>query len=99
MAYDDSGVSLAASDPNPTIDQYDDGGSSADYSSILSSVGQWGTEIAAVVTNRPLTVSPSGATFVGPSPSSAVPPMSSTTKLLLVGALVVGGVIAFHYLS
>lgn len=93
---DDSGVSLSASDPNPSIDQIDDGGSSSDFSSNLSSVAQWGTEIAAMVTGRSVSISPSGTAVIGPVPS-VTPPMSPTTKLLIVAVLVAGGVALFHY--
>src|SRR6266851_360224 len=95
--FDDSGISLSASDPNPSIDQVDDYGSSADYSSTVNSIGQWGTEIASLVTGRPVAYVPNargGLTPIG-APGSTVgnsPPMSSTTKLLMV-VLGVGAVV------
>lgn len=94
---DDSGVSLSASDPNPSIDQIDDGGSSSDFSSNLSSVAQWGTEIAAMVTGRSVSISPSGTAVIGAPVPSVTPPMSPQTKLLIVAVLVAGGVALFHY--
>lgn len=97
---DTSGISLSASDPNPTIDQTDDLGSSFDFSSFLNTATQWGTEIAGMVTGRPVAVSPSGVIVGTPGggstgglfPTAPKPPMSTTTKLLLVG-LVAGGVV------
>jgi hypothetical protein len=69
--FDESGISLSASDPNPSIDQEEDFGSSADYSSILNSVGQWGTEIASVVTGRPVAYAPTPAAEFGQSAQQA----------------------------
>jgi len=90
--YDDSGISLSASDPNPSIDQFDDGGSSADFSSLVNSAGAWGTEIASVITgNRPApAVTPyysgtySGGPLVRPTATSG------TTKLLIAGLVIAG---------
>ena len=89
---DTSGVSLSTSDPNPSIDQYDDGGSSADWSSVVNTAGQWGLEIASIVNNnsRPAyPVTGSGAPYPSYVPG-ATAPSSKTTKLLLI-ALVLGG--------
>jgi hypothetical protein len=99
--YDDSGMSLSASDPNPSIDQVDDYGSSSDYSNVLGSVMQWGTEIASVVTGNPVPYSPTASGGVGygaPYPAVAAP-MNSTTKLLLGIIVVVGGYLAIQALS
>jgi hypothetical protein len=103
--FDESGISLSASDPNPSIDQEEDFGSSADYSSILNSVGQWGTEIASVVTGRPVAYAPTpgggirpiGAT--GSYVTGGLTPVNSTTKLFLGVLVVVGGLLAIQHLS
>lgn len=94
---DDSGISLSASDPNASLDQSEDGGSSTDYSAIVNSVGQWGTEIASLVTRTPVAyaTSPNGTLMpIGAPGSSVSVPMSSTTKLLLAAIVVAGMVIA-----
>lgn len=87
--FDDSGISLSASDPNPSVDQGSDFGSSADFSTLVGTVGQWGTEIASVVTGRPVAYATgsSGAPIPIGAPGSYVgnsPPMSQGTKLLMV---------------
>jgi hypothetical protein len=90
--FDDSGVSLSASDPNPSIDQFDDGGSSSEFSSTVNSVAQWGTEIAGLVTGR--AVAPSGGYIRTGAPYPAPIAMKSSTKMLILvlgaGALAVG---------
>lgn len=102
--FDDSGISLSASDPNPSIDQVDDYGSSADYSSILNSAGQWGTEIASLVTGRPVAYAPTpsgGLTPIGAAGSYVgnSPPMTSSTKLLMLGFGVAAVVVLVHVLG
>lgn len=92
--FDDSGLSLSASDPNPTIDQIDDGGSSADFSSTLSSTMQWGTEIAAAVTAGSSPVRTSG----GPLPSATVK-ANPTTKVLMLALGVAAAVAVVYYVS
>lgn len=91
-AFDFSGVSLAASDPNPTIDQMDDGGASSDFSSLASTAGNLGTEIAGIVSGSSLAPMAPAPTLLtsGIAPASA-PQMSSTT-MLLIAALFLGGV-------
>jgi hypothetical protein len=103
--FDDSGISLSASDPNPSIDQYDDGGSTTDWSGIVSSAGQWGTELASILSNRPIAYAP-GVSGGAPMPIGAYgsyvgnqPPTSSTTKLLMVVLGVGAAVVLIHVLG
>ncbi len=44
-SFDDSSISLASVDPNPTQDQVGDGGSSENFSSILQTVQTFGTHL------------------------------------------------------
>jgi hypothetical protein len=102
--FDLSGISLSASDPNPSIDQYDDGGSSTDWSGVVSSAGQWGTELASVIMNRPVAYAPNayGAPTPIGAPGSYVgnsPPMSNNTKLLMVVLGVATAVALIHFVG
>jgi hypothetical protein len=45
--------SMASVDTNPTFDQYDDGGSSLDFSALLSQAASVGGEIAQAVNGGP----------------------------------------------
>lgn len=103
MALDDSGISLASSDPNPTIDQIDDGGGAAQWSSVAGAVGQWGTELASVITGQPVAYAPAPGARGLPIPIGAPgsyvgnsPPMSSTTKLLIAALLLGGLIVVIH---
>src|SRR5947209_21518 len=79
--FDESGLSLSASDPNPTIDQLGDGGASSDFSSSLSSVAQWGTEIANIVSSRMAVPTHVPAGYSGASVMS--PSAAHSQKLML----------------
>lgn len=91
--FDDSGVSLSASDPNPTIDQIDDGGSHSDFSTAFQSAMQWGTEIAGAVSGAAYQAR-SGAPI--PPPTPAVNPQ---TKLLMLGLGIAAAVAVIYYVS
>ncbi len=101
--FDDSGISLSASDPNPSIEQSDDFGAGYDFSSIIGSAGQWGTEIASVITGRPVAYAPGrgGPVPIG-APGSYVgnsPPMTPITKLLIVILIVGGGTVLIRSMN
>jgi hypothetical protein len=91
--FDDSGVSLSSSDPNPSLDQYDDGGDSSDFSSTVSSAASWGTEITKLISG---VASSSAVAARGRAPLPPVA-MQSSTKLLMVG-LGVAAAVAVIYL-
>jgi len=57
-SFDSSDFSMSSVASNPTMDIFDDGGSSADFSNALQSATQLGSEIAGVV-----------AGFSAPTPS------------------------------
>src|SRR5258708_28351387 len=106
---DFSGMSLASVDPSPTIDQTSDGGSGTDYSAIVNSVGQWGTELAAVLTAPQPNYSPAYPAGGGPYPYGSrdfpggagvgVSRMSASTKqLLIIGVIAVAMVGAIHFM-
>jgi hypothetical protein len=93
----DSDFSLASVDTNPTFDQFDDGGSSFDFSSILNTGMQMGTEIAGLISQSQGT--PAYAQAL-PYPSSALglPKPASSSKnaqLVLVVVLALGAAWVF----
>lgn len=105
--YSADDISLASVDANPTFDQANDGGSSSEFSTVINSVGQWGTEIANIVNNgssspqRSYAESPypvgSRDYYGGNSPRpGAAPPMKQATKVLLVVLAAAGVYYAIH---
>lgn len=86
---DDSSYSMASVDPNPTFDQFDDGGYSSDYSAAVSTYSQLGTEIASAIAGI------AGQQQQTPVYSQNYPPMTppktkSNAAMILVAVVGIG---------
>jgi hypothetical protein len=83
--------SMSSVDTDPTSAQYDDSGSSADFSSLLSTAANIGSEISMVasgINNSPLTAQ-AVPTYIIPRPAAPTA-SSSNAMLILIIVLVLG---------
>jgi hypothetical protein len=94
-SVDDSSFSLASVDTNPTFDQFNDGGSSVDYSSILSTGANLGMEIASAISNtqsQPTYVNALPTGSLGLSQPKAI---SNNAQIILVIIIALGAAWVF----
>jgi len=85
----DSDFSMASVDTNPTFDQFDDGGSSADFASIVGTASSIGMEIAGAMTGAQ---SPTYAQALPQAPRPVQPKVSNNAQIILVLVIAAGAV-------
>lgn len=84
----DSDFSMASVDTNPTFDQFDDGGSSVDYSSLVNAGAQIGMEIAGAMSGGSSAPMYAQAT---PMPANLSPTKANNTAQIVLLIILVGG--------
>lgn len=87
-------VAQTTTSPNAAIPQANTGNDSG-ISSLINSIGQWGSSIASIVTRTPVAVVGGRTVGVAGSTIPATPQMSSLTLVLLV----LGGILIFKALK